>query len=154
MAWNHRVVTRKKSNCIWEISRELHPRDRTSRHLWLKVGPGCEVDHSNAISMKKIKVKQHPKQQKPGGQKETLTKERKEDEEILCGFVKGKVLILKCELPAGHQVGSWKEWQIWSLEKYRWCGRACVACRCVTSQGKADHWDVSLTSETLFQIMY
>lgn len=56
--------------------------------------------------MKKIKVKQHPKQEKPGGQKETLTKERKEDEEILCGFVKGKVLILKCELPAGHQVGS------------------------------------------------
>lgn len=85
----------------------MHPRDRPSRHLWLKVGPGCEADHSNTISMKKkIKVKQQPKQQKPGGQKETLTKERKEDEEILCGFVKEKVLILKCELPAGHQVGS------------------------------------------------
>lgn len=74
--------------------------------MWLKVGTGCEADHSNVISIKKLKVKQQPKQQKPGGQKKTLTKERKEDEEILCGFVKRKVLILKCEPPAGHQIGS------------------------------------------------
>lgn len=56
-------------------------------------------------SYEKIKVKKKkPKQQKPGGQKKPLTKERKEDEEIHCDFVKGKVLILKCEPPAGHQV--------------------------------------------------
>lgn len=51
-------------------------------------------------SYEKIKVKQQPKQQKPGGQKKPLTKERKEDEEIFCSFV---ILILKCEPPAGHQ---------------------------------------------------
>lgn len=81
----------------------MHPGDRTGRRLWLKVGSGCEAAHSNAIPMKKkINIKQQPKPQKPGGQKKTLTKERKDDEEIHCGFVKGKVPILKCEPPAGH----------------------------------------------------